>query len=212
MTGVARLARTAFLLSFVAISSLLAAGCSSKDSCSADCESSSDCLAQCICQAKKSQSECEASCGENLASTEPLSQAAQEWRDAYILLVDKTRQEGGCCEETCLDASSSSLGEEEALTIAAQRHADDMKERGYISHTTPEGLGASDRALRAGLQTCLVGENITAGTSLSPADALDEFLQSPKHCENLLSPEFNVYGVGLTQEGEALYVVHMFGD
>ncbi|HYN52075.1 MAG TPA: CAP domain-containing protein, partial [Thermoleophilaceae bacterium] len=124
----------------------------------------------------------------------------------------------GCARESCARnafASSSSacttrsgptrawvaLAYETRLEAAAQRHAEDMVERQFFAHDTPEGLGPADRALNAGYPTkhYSSGENLAWGTGLeaSPVEIVDGWMHSPGHRENILRNAFTQMGVGV---------------
>lgn len=90
---------------------------------------------------------------------------------------------------------------EARLETAAQRHAEDMVERQFFAHETPEGLGPADRALNAGYPTKQYssGENLAWGTGLeaSPVEIVDGWMHSPGHRENILRNAFTQMGVGV---------------
>ena len=90
---------------------------------------------------------------------------------------------------------------EQRLEIAAQRHAEDMVERRFFAHDTPEGLGPEDRALNAGYPTkhYSSGENLAWGTDLegAPVEVMDGWMHSPGHRENILRNAFTQMGVGV---------------
>jgi uncharacterized protein YkwD len=81
----------------------------------------------------------------------------------------------------------------------ARTHSENMSQRGYFSHVTPEGLRLRDRARSAGiLQFTVVGENIAynQGYEDPGAFAVERWMQSPKHRANILSPEFRAMAIG----------------
>lgn len=82
------------------------------------------------------------------------------------------------------------------LNLAAQRHAEAMRDRGFYGHDTPEGLTARDRVLGAGYAPRAVGENIAEG-QFTVAEVMNGWLNSPAHRHNILEPRFTQLGVGL---------------
>lgn len=108
------------------------------------------------------------------------------------------------------------LARDAALDGIAQAHADDMAARGYFSHDTPEGAGPSDRAAASGY-SCKkpsgmytwtgIGENIHyAGGSYMytegvAAGAVDWWMDSPGHRENILDGRYDRLGVGIAIGG-----------
>lgn len=100
------------------------------------------------------------------------------------------------------------------LTAAAQSHADDMQSHSYFNHVTPEGLTPTDRMKAAGYvhPTCncswkiFYGENIAHGQT-SPEEVMKDWMGSPEHRANILSPDFKDLGVGIA----GTYWVEDFG-
>ena len=89
---------------------------------------------------------------------------------------------------------------EQRLTIAAQNHSEDMADRGYFDHVSPEGGTPADRADAAGYPYAALYENIAEGQT-TPRLAMTSWLRSPGHCRALLAPEPVHLGVGLASRG-----------
>jgi uncharacterized protein YkwD len=91
------------------------------------------------------------------------------------------------------------------LWAAAQRHAEDMADRHYFAHITPEGLALRDRVAPTGYLTSdtdwTLAENLGFGTStLSPPSAImDGWMNSAPHRENMFDPTVQDVGIGLAQ-------------
>ena len=100
------------------------------------------------------------------------------------------------------------------LAKVALAHAQDMANRGYLSHVTPEGLNPPQRAQAAGVTGFrLFAENI--GASSISGDRVDaivtEWMRSHDHRENVLNPAFNTAGVGVVQgPGNQTIVVELY--
>jgi uncharacterized protein YkwD len=92
-------------------------------------------------------------------------------------------------------AGLSPLAAHPLLDRASQRHADDMLERSYFGHRTPEGLGPSERAREEGYGSG-TAENLVEGR-LSAEEALRSWLDSPPHRRNILDPDCREIGLGL---------------
>ncbi len=116
------------------------------------------------------------------------------------------------------------LNWDEQLAAVARAHSDDMSNRGYFSHDTPEGLGPSDRIDRAGY-SCWKGthygvaENIAIETTLgdperTAAEAVRGWVNSPGHRTNLLGKQYDRTGVGASSGKwsgyEAVYLTQVF--
>jgi uncharacterized protein YkwD len=102
-------------------------------------------------------------------------------------LVNATRQRHGVSQLTWNDA----------LALAAQRHANDIAGRRVMSHTGSDGSNPKQRAARAGYPASPGGvrasENFAAGTA---AEVVTIFLNSPPHRYNMLLPQWREVGIG----------------
>ena len=87
------------------------------------------------------------------------------------------------------------------LAAAAHRHASDMVDRGYFSHTAPGGVSFIDRIVGTGYTdfngSWLVGENLVWGTGplSTPKQMVQAWMNSPAHRENLLRDRFREIGL-----------------
>lgn len=79
------------------------------------------------------------------------------------------------------------------LQVAAQAHASDMANRNFFAHTNPDGVTASQRTTAAGYGPA-TGENIAAGYASMEA-AMQGWLLSPGHCENIMRPTYRHYAL-----------------
>ena len=82
------------------------------------------------------------------------------------------------------------------LTLAAQRHADDMAANNYFSHTGRDGSNAGTRISRAGYAWRTWGENIAWGYANWTA-ALNGWKNSSGHRRNMLNRAFVHVGLGV---------------
>jgi hypothetical protein len=108
------------------------------------------------------------------------------------------------------------------LLPAAQAHALDMLERGYVDHVTPDGLEPGDRvALLHRRLVGSVGENLAEHEGLSAeqlegqigplaAKITDGWMQSPGHRENILDPDYTHQAIAAAAKGEKVVVVQLF--
>lgn len=89
---------------------------------------------------------------------------------------------------------------EPRLTSAARIHASDMARTGRLDHTGSDGSDASTRATRVGYrwatQGGTVGENIAGAGPLTPPTAMDLWLGSQLHRENIFGSQFADIGIG----------------
>lgn len=99
-----------------------------------------------------------------------------------------------------------------ALTAAAANHARWMAEHNRVSHFQFDGTGVRTRAPNAGFPSSWVGENIYLGTGAGPDAAWNWWLNSPAHYAGLVSPNYDMVGIGgATAGGRRAYVL-VFGN
>lgn len=103
------------------------------------------------------------------------------------------------------------------LAQAARRHADDMLDRRYVAHTTPEGYTVGNRLDRAHISYLACGENI--GTVYGPASHGDPglqtvhaaFMNQPRrlmnHRANILNPIWTHVGIGVAYTAAGQLIV-----
>lgn len=93
----------------------------------------------------------------------------------------------------------------EAIAAVAREHSQDMAERDYFAHVSPEGDGPDDRLDDFFPGHCQgIGENI-ASVGRFPGDDTDAvaervvsgWMESPPHRENLLREAFDEEGIGV---------------
>ncbi|MGB0661155.1 MAG: CAP domain-containing protein [Mangrovicoccus sp.] len=84
----------------------------------------------------------------------------------------------------------------QALTIAAQLHAEDMAARIVLSHQGGNGSQVSDRLEAQGYDWWSLAENVAFGQE-NPAQAMESWRKSDGHRENMLLPGVTQYGIGL---------------
>lgn len=86
------------------------------------------------------------------------------------------------------------------LDAEAQAHADDMVNRGYFDHRSPEGDDVYDRIVLQGYRPIAWGENI-AGRQLSEAEALAAWENSPAHDAMMNATSLEEFGLGRAGSG-----------
>lgn len=79
------------------------------------------------------------------------------------------------------------------LSAVAQTRAQELTQS--YSHTRPDGTNCFTALTQAGIYYYNSGENIASGCS-SPEDVVKAWMSSPGHRANILSPKFNMVGVG----------------
>lgn len=101
------------------------------------------------------------------------------------------------------------------LARAARSHSADMASHDFFSHTGSDGLDVGDRATAAGYAWRAIGENIAAG-QLIVEEVMDEWLQSPGHCANIMSADFADFGAAAMEGHQGsqyrVYWTQVFGQ
>jgi uncharacterized protein YkwD len=120
-----------------------------------------------------------------------------------LRLVNTARSEGRTCGTTYHPAAPAVTGNA-MLTAAARGHSTDMATNGFFSHTGSDGSTPWDRMRAAGYVHTAAGENIAAGQR-SPAEVMSDWLASPGHCANVMSPAFRELGVGYAYAADSPY-------
>ena len=100
---------------------------------------------------------------------------------------------------------------DDGLVRAARAHAVKMAEQEQLSHQFADEPSLTDRILASSpLRLDRAGENVATATDANRAH--DALMASPPHRDNLLSPNFNVAGIGVVRKGARLFVAQDFGD
>ena len=101
------------------------------------------------------------------------------------------------------------------LETAAQMKADDMAEREYFAHETPEGFSPWHWFGQAGYGFRYAGENLAVYFSDS-TEVEKAWMNSPLHRANILSDKYSEVGIAIAhgryQGNETTFVVQMFGN
>lgn len=103
------------------------------------------------------------------------------------------------------------------LTKAAQIKAQDMVQRDYWSHTTPEGNAPWEFINNAGYSYAKAGENLAYGFDNEDA-VVAGWMNSPGHRANMLDNNYQEVGFGFAEtpnfvgEGPSTVVVAMYGQ
>ena len=110
--------------------------------------------------------------------------------------------------------SISQLAVSESLTKAAQAKADDMAEKSYFAHISPEGRTPWYWMDKVGYEYAYAGENLAINFDES-ADVDAAWMNSPAHRANIVNTKFTEIGIATAEgfyEGRpTTFVVQMFG-
>lgn len=121
----------------------------------------------------------------NTANTTTSSPSVSNYERRVAELVNVERQKNGLGPLT-LDASISNV---------ARLKSKDMADNNYFAHQSPTHGSAGNMLTNHGIKWSAWGENIAAGQS-TPEEVVRQWMNSPGHRENILSPNFSKIGVG----------------
>lgn len=117
--------------------------------------------------------------------------------------VNTLRLAGAVCGSTTY-AATTALTWNTQLLQAARGHSTDMAQNNYFSHTSLDGRTLAQRVLATGYSYMALGENIAAGQT-SVESVMTAWINSPGHCQNLMSPAFRDIGVACVRNDAAAY-------
>jgi uncharacterized protein YkwD len=101
-----------------------------------------------------------------------------------------------------------SLAWDDELSRMARQHSENMARESFFSHTDPTGRDTAARAAACGV--CgwrALGENIAynLGYDDPVAFAVERWMQSPKHRDNILRATYTHAGIGITKAADGSY-------
>lgn len=106
------------------------------------------------------------------------------------------------------------LEENSTLSQAAQAKAADMLGKGYWAHVAPDGTQPWQFFTNFGYKYRYAGENLAKDFS-NPSSAVEAWMASPSHRENLLSPNYKEIGVAVVEGNlaglDTTIIVQFFG-
>ena len=111
-----------------------------------------------------------------------------------LCLINEQRTENGL----------GALGEQAQLTQASVDYAELMVDQQFFAHVAPDGSILTQRLTDAGYLggdgAWIVGENIAWGESYlaTPGAIVSAWMNSPGHRANILSPDYDEIGIGIT--------------
>lgn len=97
---------------------------------------------------------------------------------------------------------------DDALAVAAQRHAQRMAEKKTLSHQLPGEEDATIRARQAGALFSKIAENVGLGPSTEVIH--EQWMKSSSHRANILDSELDSAGVAVLERNGVLFAVEDF--
>ena len=109
--------------------------------------------------------------------------------------LDSDRRAAGATCGGVYKAPVPALTFDERLRCSSRKHSKDMGLNNFFSHVGSNGSTFSQRMTSAGYTWRAAGENIGAGYN-TPAAAVNAWMASTGHCNNIMNPSFKHLGVG----------------
>ena len=117
--------------------------------------------------------------------------------------------------EERVKAGLPTLSLNDRLNIAAENKVDDMFNRKYFAHISPDGVSASDLARDAGYEYIVIGENLALGNFKDDKELVEAWMASPGHRANILTKKYEDIGIAVKSgefEGKTVWLaVQTFG-
>jgi len=138
------------------------------------------------------------------ANVRVLGYAANISVDEVFRLTNQKRQEAGLPP----------LKLDHVLSQAAKNKGEDMLAKDYWAHVSPDGVEPWKFFLDAGYKYRYAGENLARDFS-NAASAVDAWMASPSHRENMLSPKYEEIGIAVVEGDlagvDTTLIVQFFG-
>lgn len=132
------------------------------------------------------------------------AQFAQLTSDSMLSLTNASRSESGL----------SALSLHPRLVLAAESKAQDMIDKGYFSHTSPDGSRFFTWIQEAGYNYSIAGENLAMDFT-SAKSAHNALMASQSHRDNILNSNYVHIGIavktGMIDGKNTIVLVEMFG-
>ncbi|MBK0392038.1 CAP domain-containing protein [Ramlibacter algicola] len=110
-----------------------------------------------------------------------------------LALVNQARTQSRRCGSRSFGPANA-LRLDPALGRAALVHAQAMAQGNFLAHEGRDGSTPAERATKAGYDWRSVGENVASGQT-TPERVVQDWLESPEHCANIMDPGYMHMGV-----------------
>lgn len=152
-------------------------------------------------QDKKTQTQTDASQEENNNSSDNIS--SESFAAALLYMINTARLGNGL----------PALNSNQAINVVAQYRSQDMIDRDYFSHQTPEGKTISNILQEFGVMFAVCGENIQSASPPSWANPelfFNSWMDSDSHRAIILSGNFSQIGIGISNNNDRIVAVLVF--
>jgi uncharacterized protein YkwD len=97
------------------------------------------------------------------------------------------------------------------LSFVAQTKANDMVNKDYFGHTTPDGHRFFYFFQQLNYSYQSAGENLAVDYK-NNKEVVDAWMASSSHKANIINPRFTKVGIGIAHKGEHYYIVQLFAQ
>jgi uncharacterized protein YkwD len=106
----------------------------------------------------------------------------------------------------------SALLVDDAVANVAASYSCRMADEDFFAHEDPQGQQVDARLQAASVRYFLVGENLARNENVDDpvVTAVEGWVASPTHSENIFRPEFTHTGVGVCKLGRIVYFTQLF--
>jgi uncharacterized protein YkwD len=137
-------------------------------------------------------------------TAQPLAQSSSTAKMGKIVeqSINKIREQNGL----------NTLKNNEKLAQVARNYSRQMARDNFFSHTGSDNSTLPERVRSGGIYYRVVGENLFKSINVSePVPlAIEGWMNSPGHRENILRPAFTQTGIGIWKEGNTYYMTQLF--
>lgn len=126
---------------------------------------------------------------------EPPTHSTELFKREMLARVNELRKSGCDCGSKYM-APTHKVTWSLYLEDAAFRHAEDMNKWDYFNHISRDGRTPGDRITEAGYAWRAYGENIALNQT-SIEEVVEDWKNSPSHCEVMMSSSFTEMGAAL---------------
>jgi uncharacterized protein YkwD len=135
----------------------------------------------------------------------PLSNALNEYENTIAAMINNIRVSNGL----------NALAADGSLNEVADIRGEDLMNRNYFSHYTPEGTNVFDLMRSMSIGFRYAGENLAQSAPASAGTCegfINAWLNSPTHKDNILGANYTKIGVSMVEVGSRRIVTTVFSS
>jgi uncharacterized protein YkwD len=121
--------------------------------------------------------------------------------DSQVIAMEDEAHDALNAERASRDIAALTMRDD--LRLVARAHSEDMVARDFFDHTNPDGKDPFERMADAEITYSTAGENIAWNSFPDPvATAVDGWMNSTGHRNNILNGSFTHAGMGVASDGK----------